>query len=454
VKRICILITCILLVSLVYEPYSVQAQSYLDLSIDQAIAIALKNNRDIKNASEEKVRANLRVTEAASGAFPQINGSWSLERNLKPMVFVISFPDSAGKLTKNRLKVGTDHSISLGTNITQPLYVGGKIGTAIKAARIYRQFSSENFNTVKQNVVMSAAAAYNRILLTKEMVKITGASLEQARKHLGNVEKLYKNGRATEYDLLRSRVNVANIQPGLMEAENNVKISLLNFKEILGLSPDTPLTIKGKLSEPDTSLFKLANPENAFNNRPDLKAAEFNVELQDKAIKIARGDFLPTLTAGTTFAYSGNFDVFKYEADDWTPYWFASINLSFPIFSGFKNYAKYNQAKVDYRKAKTEFIRTRNTVMIEVDESVMKLRKAVQQIESQQMNIHEAEKAVEIAGSMYTSGKATQLEVLDSQLAFEHARTNYASALFEAKIAEISLKKSLGLLDYTTNERD
>ena len=61
---------------------------------------------------------------------------------------------------------------------------------------------------------------------------------------------------------------------------------------------------------------------------------------------------------------------------------------------------------------------------------------------------------MEIAESMYASGKATQLEVLDSQLAFESARTNYASALFEAKIAEISLKKSLGLLDYTTNERD
>ncbi len=263
-KQIFFLIAGIFLVSLVYEPYSVHAQSYLDLSIDQAITIALKNNRDIKNANEEKVRANLRVTEAASGAFPQINGSWSLEKNLKPMIFVISIPDSTGKLRKNRLKVGADHTVSLGANITQPIYVGGKIGTALKAARIYRQFSSENLNTVKQNVVMGAATAYNRILLAKEMVKITGASLEQARKHLGNVEKLYKNGRATEYDLLRSRVNVANLKPGLMEAGNNVKISLLYFKEFLGLSQNTPLTIKGKLTEPDTSLFKLANPENAY----------------------------------------------------------------------------------------------------------------------------------------------------------------------------------------------
>ena len=52
-----------------------------------------------------------------------------------------------------------------------------------------------------------------------------------------------------------------------------------------------------------------------------------------------------------------------------------------------------------------------------------------------------------MAESLYTNGKATQLEVLDAQLALEAARTNMAVALFEAALADIALKKSLGLLD-------
>jgi len=76
----------------------------------------------------------------------------------------------------------------------------------------------------------------------------------------------------------------------------------------------------------------------------------------------------------------------------------------------------------------------------------MNLKKALEKIESQQLNVEEAEKAVRLAESLYTNGKATQLEVLDAQLALDIAKTNMANALYEGKIAEISLKNSLGLV--------
>ncbi len=425
---------------------SVEAQSYIDLTLDRAVAIALEKNRDIIKTKDETVRAGFQIIEAASAAFPQINGQWTFERNLKPMVFVIQFPDEDGVMRKNRLKVGTDHIMNLGANLTQPIWVGGKVGTALKAAKIYMNISNNTLESVKHNVITGVSTAFNGILLAEEMVKITRESLSLAEKHLKNVEILHDAGSATDYDLLRARVHVENIKPELVEAENNVKISLLRFKDILGVNPWKPLTVKGILSEPDTTLFRIAEKETALAKRPDFKAAGYTVDLQQKAVRIAFGDFLPTLTAGTTFAYVGNFDTFKYSASDWTPYWFANVNLSFPIFSGFKNYAKYKQAKVDYRMAQIDYRKTRDNILIEVDEGVMNLNKAVKQIESQRMNVQEAEKAVRMAESLYSNGRATQLEVLDAQLAFEVSRTNLAGALYEGKVAEITLKKSMGIL--------
>ena len=69
------------------------------------------------------------------------------------------------------------------------------------------------------------------------------------------------------------------------------------------------------------------------------------------------------------------------------------------------------------------------------------------------MNIEEAERALSMAESLYSNGKATQLDVLDAQLALKVARTNMAGALFEGTIAEISLKKSLGLVNTGSHER-
>lgn len=208
-------------------------ESYVGLTQDKAVTVALQKNRDLLNAVDEVQKSNYRISEAASGAFPQITGSWNYNRNLKPQVFVISMPDSTGKLKQSRLKIGTDNSANLGVNLTQPLYVGGKIGTALQAAKIYKNLSGETARAVKQNVILGVSQAFNGALLAKELQNIAFESLEQARKHLENVEHLKAAGAATEYDLLRARVNVSNMKPKLLESENNVTLSLLKLKQIM-----------------------------------------------------------------------------------------------------------------------------------------------------------------------------------------------------------------------------
>ena len=422
-------------------------ESYVGLTQDKAVTVALQKNRDLLNAADEVQKSNYRITEATSGAFPQITGSWNYNRNLKPQVFVITFPDSTGKLTQSRLKVGTDNSANLGVNLTQPLYVGGKIGTALQAAKIYKNLSGETARAVKQNVILGVSQAFNGALLAKELQNIAFESLEQAQKHLENVEHLRAAGAATEYDLLRARVNVSNMKPKLLESENNVTISLLKLKQIMGVDPYAPISLTGVFTEPDTTLLALAEGRTALEKRPEIKIGKYTTDLQEKNVQVVKADFFPTLTAGTSFAFMGNFDTFRYNARDWNPYWFATLNLSFPIFDGLRNYSKYRQAKIDYLKSRTDYLKTRDSVVIEVSEGVLNLKMALKQIESQKMNIQEAQRAVELSESLFSNGKATQLEVLDAQLALEVARTNMASALYNGTVAAIVLRKSLGLLD-------
>lgn len=412
-----------------------------------AVRLALQNNRDIQQARQEVRRAEYQITEARAGALPQVHGSWNLDRNLKPMVFVMTFPDSNGVLRKNRLKVGTDYTSSLGATLTQPLYVGGKVGTALQAAKTYRKLAAQTEESVRQSVVMGTLQAFNGVLLSRQLEQIARASLEQAEKHLANVENRRKAGAATDYDLLRARVNAANLRPRLIEAENNVRTSLLALKQVMGVDPQSEVGIAGAFAAPDTALLARADVQVALGNRPDIAVGELTVDLQDKAVKIARGDFLPTLSAATTFAYNGNSDKLRFKENDWSPYWFASLNLTFPIFTGFRDYAHYQQVKIDFRKAQTDLQKTRDAAVIEVQQAVMDFRKALEQIESQRLNVDEAGQAVQLAENLYANGKATQLEVLDAQLALQVAQTNMASALYGGTMADIILKKSLGLLD-------
>ncbi len=437
-----------LLFAAALAPGTAAAQAYINLTVDGAVQIALNRNEDISNAREETVRSGLRVMEATSMAFPHLNGFWDYQRVIKPMVFIIEFPDpTTGRMKKNRLTAGTDHSMNVGASLQQNIWLGGKVGTGLKAARIYRNMTANTLTAVEENIVAGTMQAFNGALLSAEMVGITREALAQAERHMENVRTMSGAGVATEYDLLRARVQVSNMRPQVLDAERQLNNALLALKDVMGVDPNAPITLEGELAEPDTSLFTRATEEIATSNRADLRASRDMVDLQEKNVKIVRSDMLPSLTAGTTFQYMGNFDTFKYEADTWRPYWFAQVNLSFPIFTGMQNYSRFQQAKVDHRIAQTEYRNARNGVLIEVEENVMSLRNAMAAIESQRLTVQEAERATELAESRFRAGAATQLEVLDAQLALEQARTNMVNALYQGVTAEIQLRRSLGLID-------
>ncbi|MEW6753018.1 MAG: TolC family protein [Candidatus Latescibacterota bacterium] len=422
-----------------------------NLTARAAVAMALEHNRDLQRAQQETRRAEYRITEARAGALPQLNGSWSFDRTLKPNVFVISFPDSNGVVRKSRLKMGTDYSSSLGAQLVQPLYVGGKVGTALEAARIYRTSAARTEELVRQNVVLETLQAFNGALLARQLAQIARASLAQAERHLANVEVRQRAGAATDYDLLRARVNAANLQPRLIEAENNVRVSLLHLKQAMGVDPEAPAGVEGTLAAPDTTVLQQAQSAVALQRRPDVAVSRLTIELQRKAVRIARGDYLPTLSASSTLAYNGSFDELGYRGEEWSTFWTAGLSLTVPLFTGFRTSARYQQARVDLRQAQTDFEKTRDAAVIEVQQAVMGFRKALRQIESQGLNVDEAQRAVEIAESLYANGRATQLEVLDAQLALQVARTNMASALHEGTVSDIILRKALGLLEAGAN---
>ena len=446
-RRIAFCFWMILSFGLVASRADARNPDLLSLTVRNAVSIALQSNRTIQQAHEEVRRSEYRITEARSAAFPQVNGSWSFERNPKPNVFVMSIPDSSGAMRKNRLKMGTDYTSSLGATLTQPLYVGGKVGAALEAAKIYRKLSAEQHKSVRQNVIMGTMQAFNGALLAGELEQIARASLAQAENHLANVETRKQAGVATDYDLLRARVNAGNMRPRLIEAENNVRVSLLKLKEVLGVDPETEIGVAGVFAMPDSSILERAYAAWALRMRPEVAVGRLVIDLQDQAIQVARGEFMPTLAARMTLAYNGNFDELRARGEDWSTYWVAGLSLTFPIFTGFRNSAQYRQTKVDHRQAQTEYLKTQDAVTIEVEQAAMNFRKALDQIDSQQLNVDEAQRAMEIVDTLYANGKATQLEVLDVQLALQVARTNMASALYEATITEIALHKSLGLLE-------
>ena len=158
----------------------------LILTLDSALEIAKERNRDMLIAGEEINKADAMVSEAWSGALPEITMSNIYSRNILKPAFFVKFGDVVQKL-----EIGQNNSYQSMINFRQPLWLGGKVGTALKIAKAYESATESGFSNTWNTIEARVKTAFYSVLLTKEAKRIAGITLEHSEAHYENVKKRY-----------------------------------------------------------------------------------------------------------------------------------------------------------------------------------------------------------------------------------------------------------------------
>jgi outer membrane protein TolC len=413
---------------------STSVPSVRKLSLAESIELALTNNKMVLIQKQEVERMNAQVTQARAAALPNLTG------------------DTQYLITKGTLNFGGSEGITFDLNdryytgsltLIQPLYTAGRVGAAMKAATAARAYARENFEGTLKEVTYAVKASFGGVLLAQQMADLAKESLDLAEAHLKNVEQLYKQGVASEYELVRARVQVSQFVPAKIKADNELDRALIIFKNTLGLSADEKVEPVGVLDRKpvDTSVpeaFALA-----LKKRNEVSAAQLRVRGMKAFLDIARADKYPSLS----FVGNANMqtDEPRLNPDDWrAKMWSATIDLSIPIFDGLRTKGKIKQTRAEYEQARLLSEQTLDGVRLEVEQAVSRLAEARKLVESQVASVEQAQKGLDIANIRYKNGVGTQLEVLDAQVAFSSAKTNYFTSVYEHFIAVAELERATG----------
>ena len=192
---------------------TVNASDKIAITLDAALQMAKENNKNMLIVKQENEKAGAQVTEARSGALPQIFMNSTYDRNIMKPAFFLKFGDQIQKIT-----IGTNNSIVNIISFSQPLWKGGKIGTALKIARAYENSSEYGVKKTWKNVRSDVKKTFYAILLAKEAKRIAEMSQKQAEAHSENVKKFFNQGMSSEFDLLRAKVNASNHKPVVIQA--------------------------------------------------------------------------------------------------------------------------------------------------------------------------------------------------------------------------------------------
>jgi len=411
----------------------------LHLSVDQAVELAIQQNLMQKVTELELQKKQEKVKEYMAALYPTIKASGSYTRNLKlPVIFM-----PAGSSFGPTLTIGSDNSYSASVSASMPLFVYN-IFESIKLGQKDVEISQEKLRESKIDLAANIKKTYYNILLLRNSLNVINQSYKNALANYENIKKLNDKGMVSNYDLIRIKVQVDNLYPNVLQAENTYKNLLNVLKVLLNIDVETPIILNdNEIGE--YSFTKLVLPDSSWvNNNTSLRQLSLTREMLKIQEKMTRGANYPSLVAIGNYQYQTQANDFKFNDYRWVPTSMVGLQLNIPIFSGFSVRRQLNQVRISQKQIELQKEFTLNNLTVQVHNAINAVNTAASKVIAAQSNIEMAQKGYDIAKTRYNTGQSTLLELNDAENALLQAQLNLIQAQMEYLVAKIDYQKIIG----------
>ena len=396
------------------------------LSLKECIQIAMDNSSKITIAKRSLTTAGLVVEDAKAEYLPRLNTTVGYNIN--------NIHDKI-EWTENHY----DAKLSL----TETFYDNGKIPAKIEQAKALLESARVDLQKIRDDLTIEIIKNYYEALKAQGMLKVRKEGLMQAQTHLNLSKARYDAGVAPKSDILKAEVGVSSSELDMIEAENTISLAQANLNNIMGIDLNTPLLISDiDPIEP----IKMTIDEclaYALKNRPEIKGAEINLQINEISLKLAQKEIWPSI------ALEGNYntDVTQFiNKNDWgkASGWEMGIKASFPLFDAGKAKRVVTKAKINLANIRTNADQLKKEIALEMKKAYLTAKSQKKVIETTEKQVSQAKESFDAAQGRYKSGVAPIYEVVDTQASLNNAQTNYVRAVYDYQMAIFNLKKAKG----------
>lgn len=401
--------------------------SCADLSLQQAINMALEQNTSLRITQKAEDKAEAAVREAKGNNGISVSASDSLG---------ISKSSDSDRNSSN----------SLGFSASYPIYTGGKNEASIDSSEIGLRAAVLATQRARETLKLDVIKAYYNALEAKKAMAVNQESVDKYQAHYTNVQQLYSAGSKARIDVLRSSVELSNARQTLIRSQNTYEVNLAKLRDLIDMDRKEPLNLTDDFSYVKFDLKMEDCIDYAFRNRKDLMIDRYTLEQKELAVKMAKAGYLPTLnlSAGVD-ALQSRFEPSSSNTSGWS----AGLSAKWDIFDGGVTKAQVDSAKTDLDIAKLNMEKDEEAVDLELREAYYNMREAEKRFVSTSDAVKQAEEDYYIASEKYKAGEGIMLDVIDAEEALSTAELNYISAQYDyvRYKAEVETAMGIGLND-------
>jgi outer membrane protein TolC len=447
----------------------VQGQS-TTLSLSEAVRTALRQSRDIQDARLALAEAEERVDEAWGSIFPKIDFSASYTRNIAPAVAFFPAEFAGGEPGEFRkVQFGADNAWATALVLDQPLFAASAF-IGVGAAGRFQALQEETVRGRAQTLVTRVRLAYYNLLLAQEDRRLIENSVNRVRQSLEETEALNRAGLASDYDVLRLQVQLANLEPNLRRTENAVNQARRSLAVELNIEELETLSVEGNLASMDLEDLEANDAPNreiltlsglrdpialqpsevlgtAYEARSDLKQLDLMEELRTAELRVQQVEYLPRISLFGNYSINaqqnGSPDFFGDPMTRGTSKW-VGISITLPVFTGLQRDARIDQKRAVLNQAKNQSLLARLQAESQVKSVLEQAQEARQRARGQKLAVVQAQRGFEIASAQYREGISSQLELSDAEVALRQSEFNYAQAVFDYLMFRAQLDEATG----------
>jgi outer membrane protein TolC len=432
-----------------------------NMTLNDAVQIALKQNTDILNAIQQIRLTRGQLIQVVAQAVPQlvINSSYSQQkedlvtngRTISESTIEIPNPNG-GRPTVISFGGGSgiqNQTWTIQFQATQLIFDGGATIYGIKAGSAAYDSAFFSLRSTIDNTVSLVINQFYQIVLNRALIVAQEQNVALLQQQVTDQQNRYDAGTVPRFNVLQAEVALANALPPLIQAQNAYRIATYQLVRLLGMDyprghpSEVPFNVVGTLGYSPRKIDTDDSIRVAIARNPSLKAQRQTILQLAANVNVQIAGWFPSINANAGYEFTNS--LASQNLAITVSGWFFGATSAWNVWDGGATYGRVTQAKAQLMQSKNNYDNGIRQVVLDVQQAISNLQQAQETIDSQTASVVQATEALRLSKERLDAGAGTQLDVLNAQVQLLTAQSNVLQARFDYIAAMASYELALSL---------
>ena len=436
------------------KPSEVDVDNVMPVTLEQAIELALRNNKEFQQTRLTLERSRAELNEALADRWPTIDANFQVDRTDSSSLRRTNARrrqegrDGLRRANRRRREAGLPPLIEeearafTDLDITRPestnavgsldinydVYTGGRRAANIRRARRQIRFSELDVERLAEQTRFNATRDYYSLQNADAQVAIEQAFVEDTTQTLRDARLLEQAGLGTRFDVLRGESDLARAQQALTTAIANQRTARRQLAQTLSLAQQVTLTAAEEIQEAGSWPLSLEESiVQAYKNRAELEQQLVQREISEQQREIELATIRPQVSLFFTYDFLDDFDDIVGVEDGYI----VGARVRWRLFDGGRALAAADRENRNIDIAETNFADQRNQIRLRVETAYFDLISNQENISTTRQNVIRDTEALRLARLRFQAGVGTQTDVIDSQRNLTDSRSRFLQAIVD-----------------------